>query len=126
MGIKNLPNTINIGEAVSKKYVDNNFNYPRKYKNTAKVDFEDKNLDKVTFLKVNSRPAVGEHLATKYYVDQGFSDSVDESTVVRTNKENDFKKFKLTNESKITLKAQAINHNQVFAKSYVDQFRQEK
>ena len=41
-----------------KKYVDEKFNDPSKMKNTAHVDFSDKNLDNVRFVKVNSMPAV--------------------------------------------------------------------
>ena len=50
--IKNLPNPVSIGEAVSKQYVDNKFDDPSIIKNTAHVDFNDKNLDNVRFVKV--------------------------------------------------------------------------
>ena len=32
------------------------------------VDFSDKNIENVQFVKINSIPAVGEHLTAKYYV----------------------------------------------------------
>ena len=38
--------------------------------NNAHVDFNDKNLDSVRFVKVNSLPAVREHLTPKFYVDE--------------------------------------------------------
>ena len=38
-------------------------------KNTAHVDFNEKNLDNVRFDKVNSMPAVEEHLTARNYVD---------------------------------------------------------
>ena len=56
--IKYLPDPISIREAPSRKYVDNKFNDPCKMKNTAHVDFNDKNFHKVRFVKVNSLPAV--------------------------------------------------------------------
>ena len=43
-------------------------------KNTAHVDFNDKNLDNVRFVKVNSMPAVGEHLTAKHYVDNAIDE----------------------------------------------------
>ena len=81
--IKNLPDPISIGEPVSKQYVDNKFNDPSIIKNTAHVDFNDKNLDNVRFVKVNSMPAVGEHLTAKYYVDNAISKAIDESSLLR-------------------------------------------
>ena len=81
--IKNLPDPISNGEPVSKQYVDNKFNDPSIIKNTAHVDFNDKNLDNVRFVKVNSMPAVGEHLTAKYYVDNAISDRVNEQSLLR-------------------------------------------
>ena len=45
-------------ELPTKKYVNKNFNDPSVTKNTALVDFNDKNLDNVRFIKLNSMPAV--------------------------------------------------------------------
>ena len=81
--IKNSPDPISIREAASKNYVDNLFNDPSIIKNTAHVDFNDKNLDNVRFVEVNSMPAVGEHLTAKYYVDEAISDNIDESSLLR-------------------------------------------
>ena len=81
--IKNLPDPISNGEPVSKQYVDNKFNHPSIIKNTAHVDFNDKNLDNVRFVKVNSMPAVKEHLTAKYYVDKSISDRVNEQSLLR-------------------------------------------
>ena len=80
--IKNLPDPTNIQDACSKHYVDNKFNDPSIIKNTAHVDFNDKNLDNVRFVKVNSMPAVGEHLTAKYYVDNAISKAIDESSLL--------------------------------------------
>ena len=81
--IKNLPDPTEIQDACSKKYVDSLFNHPTIIKNTAHVDFNDKNLDNVRFVKVNSMPAVGEHLTAKYYVDNAISKAIDESSLLR-------------------------------------------
>ena len=81
--IKNLPDPLSIREAASKNYVDNLFNDPSIIKNTTHVDFNDKNLDNVRFVKVNSMPAVGEHLTAKYYVDNAISNSIDEVSLLR-------------------------------------------
>ena len=81
--IKNLPDPTEMQDACSKHYVDNKFNDPSIIKNTAHVDFNDKNLDNVRFVKVNSMPAVGEHLTAKYYVDNAISKAIDESSLLR-------------------------------------------
>ena len=60
-------------------------------KNNAQVDFIDKSFRKVRFVKVNSRPAVGEHLTSKYYVDQIFSNSVEKSSFLRLDPSEDLK-----------------------------------
>ena len=57
-------------EIPNKSYFDKKFNDSSILKNTAHVDFNDKNLDNVRFIKVNSMPALGEHLTAKYYVDK--------------------------------------------------------
>ena len=59
--------------------------------------------------------------ASKNYVDN----SIDEVSLVRNNKDNDFGNYNLTNINSITLNKQAENDNQVITKAYVDQFHQE-
>ena len=66
-------------------------------------------------------PAVGEHLTAKYYVDN----AIDESSIVRNNKDNDFGNYNLTNIISNTLNKQAENENEVITEAYVDQFHQE-
>ena len=73
-----LPDPISIGEDASKLYVDNTFKDPSIIKNNAHVDFSDEKLDDVRFIKVNSLPAVREHLSANYYFDQVSSKKVDE------------------------------------------------
>ena len=98
---------------------------PPIFKVTALVDFNDKNLDNVRFVKVNSMPAVGEHQRVKYYFHQAISDSLDEPTLVGKNQDEVFNKFDMTNIKSTTLNSQAVNDTQVITKPYVDQFHQE-
>ena len=81
--IKNLPCPIENSVAVCKSYVDSGLNNPSMIRNTAHVDFNDKDLDNVRFVKVNSLLAVGDHLTPKFYVDEAISHSVDESSMLK-------------------------------------------
>ena len=108
--IKNLPDPISIREPASKNYVDNIF------KND--IDFNDVKLENIKFVKVNYQPAVNEHLSPKVHGDN----AIDEPSLVRTNKDDDFNINNLTNINSITLNTQAINDNEVITKTYVDQF----
>ena len=54
----------------------------------------------------------------KNYVDN----SIDETSLIRNNKNNDFGNYNLSNIKSITLNNQPINDNEVVTKSYVDQF----
>ena len=65
---KKWPDPISTRETVSKKFVDNKINDPSIKKNTAHVNFNDKNLDNVFSIKVNSMPTLEEHLTLKCYV----------------------------------------------------------
>ena len=65
-------------EVPTKIYVDNKFNDPSIIRNNAHVDFNDKNLVNVRFVKVNSMPDVREHLTPNFYVDNAISDWLDE------------------------------------------------
>ena len=67
---KNLSDPISIRKAASKNYVDDKFNDPSIIENTAQVDFNDKNLDNVHSIKVNSFPTLEEQLTPNIYVDQ--------------------------------------------------------
>ena len=49
-------------ELATKKYTNDKFNDPSIVENTVHVDFNDKNLDNVRFVNVNSYPAVNSHL----------------------------------------------------------------
>ena len=81
--IKNLPDPFSIREAASKNYVEIIFNDSRIIKNTNHVDFNDKNLNNVLFVKVNSIPTLEEQLTPKIYVDQAKSEDVVNSSLLR-------------------------------------------
>ena len=66
-------------EIPTKTYVDNKFNDPSIIKNTDHVDFNDKTLDNIHSIKVNSFPTLEDHLTPKTYVDHAISNIVDES-----------------------------------------------
>ena len=66
-------------------------------------------------------PQIDSHLTAKLYVDN----AIDESSLARNNKNNDFNNNNLTNINSITLYTQAVNDNEVITKAYVDQFHQE-
>ena len=52
-------------ELTTKNYVDDKFDDPSTIRNNTHVDFNDKNLDSVRFIEVNSFPAIPEHLTAK-------------------------------------------------------------
>ena len=81
--IQKLPNPISIREAASEIYVANKLNDPFIIKKTNHVDFSDKILDNVRFIKVNSIPALEKQLTLQIYVDQAVSDGVHNSSLLR-------------------------------------------
>ena len=76
-----LPKTII--EIPTKNYVDEKFIDPRIIKSTARVDFMVIHLDNVRFVKVNSMPAVREHLTPRHYVGHANFYHVDEISFFR-------------------------------------------
>ena len=74
-------------ELPTKSYVDYKVEDPSIIENTTHVVFNDKNLDGLRFFKVNSMPAVREHLTPKYYVDEPISQNVDELSLLRLDPE---------------------------------------
>ena len=59
------------------------YNEPSITRKTAHVDFIDKSLITVRFIKVISFPAIPEHLTAKNYVGQAISGGLDESSLLR-------------------------------------------
>ena len=97
------------------------YNAPSILKNTAHVDFKEKSLDNLRYVKVISLLAINQHLTPKHYVD----DAIGEVFLDRRNQDNDFNNFNLTNIVSINLKTQAVKDNQFTIKSYVDNFPRE-
>ena len=70
-------------EIPTKNYVDNKFIDSSIIKNTDHVDFNDKILDNVHSIKVNSYPTLDAQLTPKFYVDHFVLDCVDEISLLR-------------------------------------------
>ena len=120
-------------ELPTKYYVDNKFNDPSIMKKTDHVDFNDKTLNNVGWVKVIKMPAVVEHLTSKLYVDNVIKDIVsyiDNLHQINTNRrdlssvfndqDNEFDKNKLTNLDSITNNKYPSSDNELANKKYVD------
>ena len=70
-------------EIPTKNYVDNNFNDSSIIKNTDHVDFNEKILDNVHSIEVNSYPTLDAQLTPKFYVDHFVRDRVAEESLLR-------------------------------------------
>ena len=117
--IKNLKDPISFRKTASENYVDNLFKDPSTRKNTAHVNFNDKNLDNVRLVEVNSLPAVREHLTPKFYNDEAISHSVNESSFLSLDPE---KKMKLDEQDSIILTSPVTSPKlivEIRTKSYV-------
>ena len=73
------------------------------------------------FILVNQLPQIDSLLSAKLYVDK----SLDETSLVRNNQNNDYNNNNKTNINSITLNTQAVNDFQVITKASIDQFHQE-
>ena len=82
---------------------------------------EDINLKNQFRIKNLPDPTNLQDPGTKNYIDN----AIDEVSLVRKNKDNDFGNYNLTNINSITLNKQTENDNEVITKAYVDQFHQE-
>ena len=118
---KNLNSTITspktILEIPTKIYVDNNFNDPSIIKNTDHVDFNDKILDNVHSIKVNSYPTLEEHLTPKIYVDNAISYIVDEASLLRLDPDEKLTQNSILLNSSLTSPVTII---ELPTKSYID------
>ena len=104
----------------TKSYVDKKFDDPSIIKKTTHVDFNDKNLYNVRLIKVNSCPAIPEHLTAKIYVDNAISYSVDESSMLRLDPDE---KLKLDEQDSIFLNSTLTSPKTIIKlpiESYVD------
>ena len=82
---------------------------------------EDIDLKNQYRVKNQPDPTNLQDTCNKNYIDNLFNDP----SLIKTNKDNDFGNYNLTNFNSITLNTQAENDNQVITKAYVDQFHQE-
>ena len=82
---------------------------------------EDLDLKNQYRIKNLPNPTNLQDACSKNYVDN----AINEISLVRNNRDNDFGNYNLTNINSITLNTQAVNDNQVITKAYVDQFHQE-
>ena len=89
------------------KYIEANIEEDIDFKNQLRI----KNLPDPTNLQ---------DACNKNYIDN----AIDEVSLVRNNKDNDFGNYNLTNINTITLNKPAENDNEVITKAYVDQFHQ--
>ena len=112
-------------EISTKNYVDKKFNDSSKIKNTDHVDFNDKILDNVHSIKMNSYPTLQEHLTPKIYVDNAISYSVDEASLLRLDPDE---KLKLDEQDSILLNSTLISPKTTIelpTKSYIDSLHEE-
>ena len=104
----------------TQNHVNKKFDDPIIFKNTAHNDFNDKNLGNVRFVKINSIPAVREHLTPKHYVDQGIFYNVHESSLLRLDPDE---KLKPNEKDSIVLNSTLTTPRSIIGistKSYVD------
>ena len=104
----------------TKNYVTIKFNDPCIIKSTARVDFNDENLDNLRFVKINSMPASGEHSTAKYYVDNAISYHLHEPSLLRLDPDE---MLKLDEQDSIILTSALTTPRTIIevpTKSYVD------
>ena len=112
-------------ELPTKNYVDNKFDDPSIIKNTDHVDFNNKILDNVHSIKVNSFPTIPEHLTAKIYVDNAIFDGVNECSLLRLHPDE---KLNLDEQDSILLNSTITSQKTIIElpnKSYVDSLLEE-
>ena len=85
------------------------------------IDFNDVKLENYKFVKVTYQLAVNEHLTPKTI----FDNAINDLSLLRNNKDNNFNNYNLTKINSIFLNKQAEHDNAVITKAYVDQFHPE-
>ena len=106
-------NKIDTSLFVQKPYLRSNY---------IEANIEDIDLKDQFRIKNVPDPISIREVCSKNYVDN----SINEASLIRNNKNNDFDNYNLNNKNSLTLNTQAVNDNEVITKSYVDQFHQEK
>ena len=120
-------------ELPTKNYVDIKFNDPSIIKNTDHVDFNDKKLDNIGWVKVNKMPAIEEDLTPKVYVDNTISNIISyvdnlheinrkrrDLSYVFNDQDNEFDNIKLTNLDSITVSRDPSYDNELANKKNID------
>ena len=109
----------------TKNYVDHKFNDSSIIKNTDHVDFNDKILDKVHSIKVNSYPTLDEQLTPKFYADNFVYDRVDEASLLRLDPKGMIHHGKLDSIFLNSSTTSPRNLIELPTKSYVDSLHEE-
>ena len=115
-----------------KENVDRKFNDRSIIKNSDHVDFNDKDIDNVGWIKVNKMPAFAEHLTPKIYVDNAMQDiksaiinlhelnrNRKDLSLVFNDQDNVFDKNKLNNLDSVTVNRNPTSDNELSNKKYV-------
>ena len=114
----------------TKNYVDSKFNDPSIIKITDHVDFNDKYLDNVRWIKVNEMPAAPNDLVPKHYVNNSLSDVLGyvnglheinrnrrDLSSLFNDRDNEFDNKKVTKTDSVTVNRNPTADNEVSKKS---------
>ena len=115
--IKNIHNPVNIGEPVSKHFVDNKYNDPGILKNNEHIDLNGRNITNARFIQVNQLPQIDSHLTAKLYVKNAISDGVNEQSQLRLDPDEKIKQDSIVLNSTLTSPKTII---ELPTKNYVD------
>ena len=120
-------------EIPTKNYVDYNFNHPTIVKNTGHVDFNDKDIDNVRWIRVNEMPEFPNDLVPNLYVQNALRDILSYVTnlheinrnkwdlsSVFNDQDTELDNNKLTNLDSITVNRNANLDNELASKKYID------
>ena len=116
-----------------KDYVDRKFNDPSLIKNVDNVDFNDKDIDNVGWVKANKWPKDEEHLTPKLYVDNAIQDiksaivnlhelnrNKRDLSSVFNDQDNEFDNNQLTNLDSTIVNRNPNLDNELANKKYID------
>ena len=120
-------------ELPTKNYVDSKFNDPSIMKNTDHVDFDDKYLDNIRWIRVNELPVAPNDVVPKLYVNNALSDVLQyvnglhessrnrrDLSSVFNDQGNDFDDNKVSNLDSNTVNRDPSPDKELSNKKYVD------
>ena len=120
-------------ELPTKTYVDSKFNDPSIIKNTDRVDVNDKIIDNVHSIQVNSFPTHYEQFTPKIYVDNVVSDAISyvdnlheinrnrgDLSSVLSDQDSEFDNNKLTNLDSFTVDRNSNSDTELANKNHID------